>query len=301
MTDDTRALGLRGRTLFRRSVDLVTGWGNHPAPARGMRRARKDPSYGVPLQGRRVLVTGSSSGIGEAAAHQLGKLGTHVILVARRAEELESVAKQIRAEGGRADAIPCDLRDLEAIDALVAEVVAKHGGVDILVNNAGHSIRRRLTEQLERWHDIERVMQINYFGAVRLIRGFLPGMLERRSGHIINVATAAVLSEGAPKFGGYVSAKAAISTMGRNINMELRHKGVSASTLYYPLVRTPMITPTEEYGEVPVLTADQAAEWIVLAARTRPSRIVPRGLILSPGFTALFPELSEKVIGSQAR
>ncbi|MGL6236324.1 MAG: SDR family oxidoreductase [Segniliparus sp.] len=290
-----------GASSLRRASDLLTSWGSHPALGRRLRKARKDPSLGRSLRDKRVLVTGASSGIGEQAAYQLGKLGAQLILVARRAEELESVAKRIRVAGGRAEAISCDLRDLDAIDALVAEVVGKHGGVDVLVNNAGHSIRRSLPEQLERWHDVERVMQINYFGAVRLIRGFLPGMLERGDGHVVNVTTGGVLSEGVPKFAGYIAAKAALSTMGRNINMELRHKGVSATTLYYPLVRTPMIAPTEKFADMPGLSSEQAAEWIVLAARARPSRIAPRLFALAPGFTALFPELSEKITGSQAR
>ena len=300
MTHNLVTSQLGARALDKAS-ELLTAWGNHPALGRKLRKARKDPAYGVSLRGKRVLVTGSSSGIGEQAAYQLGKIGAQVVLVARRAEELESVAKRIRTTGGRAEAIPCDLRDLDAIDALVAEVVGKHGGVDVLVNNAGHSIRRSLPEQLERWHDIERTMQINYFGATRLIRGFLPGMLERGDGHIINVTTGGVLSEGVPKFAGYISAKAALSTMGRNINMELRHKGVGATTLYYPLVRTPMIAPTEKFAEVPSLSSEEAAEWIVLAARTRPSRIAPKLFAASPGFVALFPELSEKVIGLQGR
>jgi short-subunit dehydrogenase len=287
--------------LLATARDSFTHWGNHHATTARIRKAAKDPSYGTPVRDKRVLVTGSSSGIGEQAARQLGGLGAEVILVARRAEELESVAKQIRTSGGRAEAITCDLRDLDEVDALCAEVVSKYGGVDVLVNNAGHSIRRSLPEQLERWHDLERVMQINYFSAMRLIRGFLPGMLERRDGHIVNVTTGGVLSEGVPKFAGYISAKSALSTMGRNINMELRHKGVSATTLYYPLVRTPMIAPTEQFAEAPGLSAAEAAEWVVLAARVRPSRIVPRMFRLSPAFTAMFPELSEKVVGTQAR
>ncbi|ADG96703.1 short-chain dehydrogenase/reductase SDR [Segniliparus rotundus DSM 44985] len=293
--------GRRAAKFLSLARDGFTHWGNQHATTARIRKAAKDPSYGTAVRNKRVLVTGSSSGIGEQAARQLGSLGAEVILVARRAEELESVAKQIRTAGGRAEAIPCDLRELDAVDALCAEVVSKYGGVDVLVNNAGHSIRRSLPEQLARWHDIERVMQINYFSAMRLVRGFLPGMLERRDGHIINVASGGVLSEGVPKFAGYIAAKSALSTMSRNINMELRPNGVSATTLYYPLVRTPMIAPTEEYAEVPGLSAAQAAEWVVLAARVRPSRIAPRMFRLSPVFTAVLPELSEKVIGTQAR
>jgi NAD(P)-dependent dehydrogenase (short-subunit alcohol dehydrogenase family) len=97
----------------------------------------------IPLRGKRVLITGSSSGIGEAGAEQFAARGAEVILVARRAELLDAVAARIAESGGIATAIPCDLSDLEAVDALCDAVEQRFGGVDILVNNAGRSIRRR--------------------------------------------------------------------------------------------------------------------------------------------------------------
>ncbi|MGL6236322.1 MAG: SDR family oxidoreductase [Segniliparus sp.] len=265
-----------------------------------MRKARKDPSYGLPIRGKRVLITGSSSGIGEHAAYRFGKLGAHVLLVARRAEELEAVAERIRAAGGQADFFPCDLRDLDALDALVADVVAKHGGVDVLINNAGHSIRRRTVEQLERWHDVERTMQINYFSAMRLIRGFLPGMIERGDGHVISVASWGVVHEVNPRFAPYIAAKSALAQVTRTIGTELLRKGVHGTTLYFPLVRTPMIAPTEEYNELPALTSDEAAEWMELAARTRPVRVVAKvswGIGL---FNALVPKFVNSFLMREA-
>lgn len=129
----------------------------------------------VQLAGQRILLTGASSGIGEAAAEQFARHGATVVVVARRAELLDTLADRITAAGNDAIAIPCDLSDMGAIDALVADVQNRLGGVDILINNAGRSIRRPLAESLERWHDVERTMVLNYYAPLRLIRGLAPG------------------------------------------------------------------------------------------------------------------------------
>lgn len=230
----------------------------------------------IPLRGKRVLITGSSSGIGEAGAELFAARGAEVILVARRAELLDAVAARITEDGGTATALPCDLSDLEAVDALCDTVVSRFGGVDILVNNAGRSIRRPLAESLDRWHDVERTMTLNYYSPLRLIRGLAPGMIERGDGHIINVATWGVLTEAPPLFGVYNASKAALSAVGRVIGTEWARKGVHSTTLYYPLVATPMISPTKAYDGVPALSPQEAAQWMIDAAMHRPVRIAPR-------------------------
>jgi NAD(P)-dependent dehydrogenase (short-subunit alcohol dehydrogenase family) len=230
----------------------------------------------VDLAGKRTLITGASSGIGESAAERFARHGATVVVVARRRDLLEAVAGRITAAGGTAIAIPCDLSDMNAIDALVADVEERLGGVDILVNNAGRSIRRPLAESLERWHDVERTMVLNYYAPLRLIRGLAPGMLERGDGHIINVASWGVLSEASPLFSVYNASKAALSAVSRVVETEWGPKGVHSTTLYYPLVATPMIAPTKAYDGMPALTPREAAEWMVTAARSRPVRIAPR-------------------------
>ncbi|HZU49483.1 MAG TPA: SDR family oxidoreductase [Mycobacterium sp.] len=230
----------------------------------------------VELDGKRILLTGASSGIGEAAAEKFGRHGATVVAVARRKDLLDAVVGRITQKGGNAIAIPCDLSDMDAIDALVADVEQRLGGVDILVNNAGRSIRRPLAESLERWHDVERTMVLNYYSPLRLIRGIAPGMLERGDGHIINVATWGVFSEASPLFSVYNASKAALSAVSRVIETEWGTKGVHSTTLYYPLVATPMIAPTKAYDGMPALTPREAAEWMVTAARVRPVRIAPR-------------------------
>ena len=230
----------------------------------------------VELAGKRILLTGASTGIGEAAAELFARRGATVVVVARRQDLLDALADRITAAGGTAISIPCDLSDMDAIDALVADVQKRIGGVDILINNAARSIRRPLADSLQRWHDVERIMALNYYGPLRLIRGLAPGMLERGDGHIINVSTWGVMSEASPMFGVYNASKAALGSISRVVETEWGRKGVHSTTLYYPLVATPMIKPTKAYDGMPALSPEEAAEWMITAARTRPVRIAPR-------------------------
>mgnify|MGYP000650330027 CR=1 FL=1 len=239
------------------------------------------------LRGKRVLLTGASSGIGEAAAEKFADAGATVIAVARRQQLLDALAARITDRGGDAQAVSADLSDLDAIDELVKTV----GPVDILINNAGRSIRRPLAESLDRWHDVERTMTLNYLSPLRLIRGFAPAMIERGDGHIINVATWGVMNEAAKLFAVYNASKAALAMVSRVIETEWAPKGVHSTTLYYPLVATPMIAPTRAYDGLPALAPDEAADWMIDAARTRPIRIAPRIAVTSRAIDAVAPAL----------
>jgi NAD(P)-dependent dehydrogenase (short-subunit alcohol dehydrogenase family) len=243
----------------------------------------------VDLDGKRILLTGASSGIGESAAEKFARRGAIVVAVARRKDLLDAVVGRIGAAGGTAIAIPCDLSDMDAVDALVADVEQRLGGIDILVNNAGRSIRRPLAESLERWHDVERTMVLNYYSPLRLIRGIAPGMLERGDGHIINVATWGVFTEASPLFAVYNASKAALSAVSRVVETEWGAKGVHSTTLYYPLVATPMIAPTKEYQGMPALTPREAADWMITAARSRPVRIAPRMAVAAKALDTIGP------------
>ena len=245
----------------------------------------------VDLRGKRILVTGASSGIGEAAAELFADQGAAVITVARRRWRLEELASRIEARGGQCYAVPCDLSNLDEIGQLIGEVDERFGGVDILVNNAAISIWRPFLESLERWHDIDRVMQLNYYAPLRLIRAFAPGMVERGDGHIINASTWAVYNEALPKFSAYNASKSALTAICRVIDTELANSGVHQTTLYYPLVKTPMIAPTKAYHGVPALTAEEAAAWMLTAARERPVRIAPRMALAARALDTLSPTL----------
>ncbi len=253
----------------------------------------------VALEGKRILLTGASSGIGEAAAEKFARRGATVVVVARRKDLLDDLADRILTHGGDALAIDCDLADLDAVDAFAARVEKEIGGVDILVNNAGRSIRRPLAESLERWHDVERTMSLNYYAPLRLIRGLAPGMIQRGDGHIINVSTWGVLSESSPLFSIYNASKAALSAVSRVIETEWARKGVHSTTLYYPLVATPMIAPTKAYDGLPALTPAEAADWMVTAARTRPVRIAPRMAVTAKALDAVAPSWVNAIMKRQ--
>jgi len=253
----------------------------------------------VNLNGKRVVITGASSGIGEAAAYLFAREGAATVVVARREDVLDDVAQRITTEGGAAIALPCDLSDFDAVDELVKTVEDRLGGVDILVNNAGRSIRRPLAESLDRWHDVERTVALNYYAPLRLIRGFAPGMLQRGDGHIINVATWGVFSEASPLFAVYNASKAALSSVSRVIETEWSGRGVQSTTLYYPLVATPMSAPTKEFEGRPALTPHEAAEWMITAARHRPVRIAPRISLVSQALDLVSPDLATALIKRQ--
>jgi NAD(P)-dependent dehydrogenase (short-subunit alcohol dehydrogenase family) len=253
----------------------------------------------VDLKGKRILLTGASSGIGEAGAEKLAREGAIVVVVARRRDLLDALVARIAAEGGDARAYTCDLADLDAIDELVATLERDLGGIDILINNAGRSIRRPLAESLDRWHDVERTMTLNYYSPLRLIRGLAPGMRERADGHIINVSTWGVLSESSPLFAVYNASKAALTAVSRVIETEWSKDGVHSTTLFYPLVKTPMIAPTRAYDGLPGLTADEAADWMVTAARTRPVRSAPRMAVTAHAVTSFAPAAVDAVMKRQ--
>jgi NAD(P)-dependent dehydrogenase (short-subunit alcohol dehydrogenase family) len=221
--------------------------------------------------GRIVLITGGSSGIGEAAAKKIAAAGGEVVLVARTPENLEKVADEIRSDGGIAHVYPCDLADMDAIAAMADKVLADLGGVDILINNAGRSIRRSLALSYDRIHDYQRTMQLNYLGAVQLILKFIPGMRERGYGQIINVSSVGVQTR-APRFGAYIASKAALDSLCDALQAEVVSDDVKFTTVHMALVRTPMISPTKMYDKFPALTPDQAAGVITDAIVHRPRR-----------------------------
>src|ERR1700757_3032004 len=218
-----------------------------------------------------TLITGGSSGIGEAAAKKIAEAGGEVVLVARTRENLEKVAEEIRGNGGTAHVYPCALSDMDAIAAMADQVLNDLGGVDILVNNAGRSIRRSLELSYDRIHDYQRTMQLNYLGAVQLILKFIPGMRERDFGQIINVSSVGVQTR-APRFGAYIASKAALDSLCDALQAEVVDDDIKFTTVHMALVRTPMISPTTMYDKFPALTPDQAAGVITDAIIHRPRR-----------------------------
>lgn len=223
------------------------------------------------MSSKTIVITGASSGIGEAAAKALARQGAHVCLVARRKEELARVKSDIESEGGHASAYAADLSDPAAIDACCKAILDDHERLDVLINNAGRSIRRPIRESLDRFHDYERTMQLNYFGAVRMTLKLLPRFYKQRKGHIINVSSLSALVP-TPYFSAYVASKCALDGFSRSIAAELVGHGITVTTINFPLVKTPMTAPTKIYRYLPQMNVEIAAQWIVDAVKNKPMR-----------------------------
>jgi NAD(P)-dependent dehydrogenase (short-subunit alcohol dehydrogenase family) len=270
---------------------------------------RKDKALARAIKGKTVMITGASSGIGRATALRVGAAGGRVVLVARGLEKLEQTRTEIADLGGLAFVHRCDLSDMTDIDRMAKEVLQQHGRVDVLVNNAGRSIRRSISLSYDRFHDFERTMQLNYFGAVRLILTLLPIMRQpspdgRKGGHIINISSIGVQTN-TPRFSAYVASKAALDAFSRCIASEVIDDGVHLTTIHMPLVRTPMIAPTTLYDRFPTMSPTEAADMICKAMIRRPKRVgtalgnagalayqlAPRGvdLVLNAGYK-IFPD-----------
>ena len=229
--------------------------------------------YRQALEGKIVLVTGSSRSIGLVVAKMAAEAGAKVLLVARDAARLEAVVAEIRAGGGDAHAHAADLSSFEQVDALAEEVLAQHGGVDVLIHNAARSIRRPITASVDRFHDYERTMGLNYFAPVRLTLRLLPSLRER-GGTISHVLTMGVLIPG-PYFAAYLATKAALDAFGDSLMSELQHEGLHVSSVYLPLVKTDMMAPVEEYaGRRDVMTPERAATMILDGVVDRRRRVM---------------------------
>ncbi|MDO4223303.1 MAG: SDR family NAD(P)-dependent oxidoreductase [Acinetobacter sp.] len=245
--------------------------------------------------GKVALVTGASSGIGLTVAKTLAKAGAHVLLVARTEEKLLAVQQEIQQLGGRASVFPCDLNDNQAIDDCSQKILDQFQHVDFLINNAGRSIRRAVHESVERFHDFERTMQLNYFGAVRLILNLLPNMIQREQGHIINISSIGVLAN-ATRFSAYVASKAALDAFSRCLSAEVHSHKINITSIYMPLVKTPMIAPTKIYNYVPTLSTEQAADLVAYAIVKKPKRVATNLGRLASLTYAIAPEVNNKLM-----
>ncbi|MHC9086130.1 SDR family oxidoreductase [Luteimonas sp. RIT-PG2_3] len=256
-----------------------------------------DRSLKGKVRNKVVVITGGSSGIGLSTAQRVAEAGAVTVIVARGKEELFKARDEMKAKGGKVFAYTADLADMADCDRLVEKILKEHGHVDVLINNAGRSIRRSIELSYDRFHDFERTMQLNYFGSLRLIMGFMPTMTKRRKGHIINISSIGVLAN-SPRFSAYVASKAALDAFSRCAQGELSGKGISFTTINMPLVKTPMIAPTKMYDSVPTLTPEEAADLLVKAIIEKPSRIATRLGIFSALLNAVAPKAYEVVMNT---
>jgi NAD(P)-dependent dehydrogenase (short-subunit alcohol dehydrogenase family) len=235
----------------------------------------RDRSFEHAVNGRTVVITGASSGIGKAAAMKIAAAGGIPLLVARSADKLEETKAEIEAAGGTAYTYSADLSELDSIEGLVRQMLDDHPAIDMLVNNAGRSIRRSVALSYERFHDFERTIQLNYLGAIKLTIGLLPHMRERGFGHVVQISSIGAQTN-PPRFSAYVASKAALDAWTRVVSSEVIGDGVTFTTIHMPLVRTPMIAPTKIYDQFPTITPDDAADLICEAIRAKPKTINTR-------------------------
>jgi len=260
----------------------------------------RDRSLRGTVAGKVVLVTGGSSGIGLAAAHAFAQAGATTIICGRDQDKLDEACQEAKAKGYQFIAYPADIADMADCDRFTQLLVRNHGGVDFLINNAGRSIRRAIEGSYDRFHDFERTMQLNYFGCLRVTMGLLPGMVQRRRGHVVNISSIGVLTN-APRFSAYVASKAALDAWTRCASSEFADQGITFTTINMPLVRTPMIAPTKIYNNVPTLSPEEAADMIAQACIDKPVRIATRLGLTGQVMHALAPRIAQIVMNTSFR
>ncbi len=259
-----------------------------------------DRSLRGQVEGRVVLITGASSGIGKATAWKLAEAGAHVVTIARDKEQLDEVVAEFAAAGLKLHAYVGDLADMASADAVTQQILAEHGVVDVLINNAGRSIRRAIENSFERFHDFERTMQLNYFGSLKVSMGVLPKMIAQKRGHIINISSIGVLTN-APRFSAYVASKSALDAWTRCAASEFADRGINFTTINMPLVKTPMIAPTKIYDQVPTLTPEEAAALICDAVIHKQVRVATRLGITGQVLHALVPRVAQIIMNTTFR
>jgi thioester reductase-like protein/NADP-dependent 3-hydroxy acid dehydrogenase YdfG len=265
-------------------------WAEHLDPDRARRADPKDP-----LAGRHVIITGASSGIGRASAIAVAQRGATVFALARSGAALDELVAEIRANGGQAHAFTCDVTDPTSVEHTIKDILGRFGHVDYLVNNAGRSIRRSVVNSTDRLHDYERVMAVNYFGAVRMVLALLPHWRERRFGHVVNVSSAGVLARN-PKYSSYLPTKAALDAFSDVVASETLSDHITFTNIHMPLVRTPMITPSQRLNPVPAISPERAAAMVVRGLVEKPARIdTPLGALAEVG-NYFAPRTSRRVL-----
>lgn len=250
-------------------IARALGWLANPRGMSNPKRLRQA------VNGKVVLVTGASFGLGEATAKQMAAAGATVLIVARSQDKLEAVAADIRAAGGKVYAYTADLSDIPQIEGLLTTILKEHGHVDVLINNAGKSIRRSVTLCYDRFKDYERTNAINYLGPVRLVLGLLPSMQANGGGHIVNVSTIGVRIPPGARWAAYQASKGAFDIWMRSVALEMEQFGITTSTIYMALIYTRMSAPTPIMRVLPGLHPEEAAHLIERAVVAKPREINP--------------------------
>lgn len=230
------------------------------------------------LNGKTILITGASSGIGEKLAYLLAGVNVHLILVARREEKLLTMKDEIEKKGAKVTVFVADLRNKEEMEGLLNFIHHIPGGLDFVVSNAGKSVRRSIENSLDRYHDFTRTMAINYFAPVQLLLSVIP-LLKKNQGQVINISTVNALLIPIPYWAAYQASKSAFDTWFRSAQPELNAMGISTTSIYLPLVRTPMILPTPAYQHLPAMCPEHVAKIICKSMYTKMHKYMPWWMI----------------------
>ena len=252
------------------------------------------------IKGKVVIVTGASSGIGEATARQFGREGAKVVLTARRLNRLEALAQEIQGMGTRAETlvVQADLSHLEEIESLIAQTLKRFGRIDVLVNNAGFG-RMDWLEKLDPKEEIEAQFDVNVLGVVQTTRQVLPVMIRQRAGHIINMCSIAGLIA-TPTYTIYAACKHAVHGFSEALRREVKPWGIDVSLLY------PGGVTTTEFGQhagfkrktqtttpkLLLLSAEDVGRAVVqLVRRPRAMWLIPWMWIFPVLLNKLFPSI----------
>lgn len=211
------------------------------------------------LQNKTIVITGGSFGIGEQLCRQLAEIDCQLILVARTTEKLKQIQQELLNKPATIHIFSANLSDEFQLDQLI--IYLQNYSIDIVINNAGKSICRPIMKSLDRYHDFQRTMQLNYFSPVKLCLALIP-QLQRNKGHFINISAVNVLLATTVYWAAYQASKAAFDQWLRCAQAELLINEIKVSTAYLPLVKTRMIEPTAAYQHVPTMSRQQAADHI---------------------------------------
>lgn len=239
------------------------------------------------MDGKTVLITGASSGIGKDFAYLLADTTAHLILVARTEANMNIMKVEIEKASATVTVFPVDLRNEEERIELLTFLHQLPDGLDVVVSNAGISINRPIAQSLDRYHDFTRTMALNYFAPVQLLLSLIP-MLAQKNGQIINVSTINALLFPVPYWAAYQASKTAFDTWLRSAEPELKVKNISTTSIYLPLVRTPMIKPTIAYQNSPAMSPVHVAEMIGHALYTKRKIYKPWWLVLGQWASVVF-------------
>lgn len=249
-----------------------------------------------------ILITGASSGIGEAAARVFAQEGYQVVLAARRLGRLEALAQEIQSGGGAALPIECDVQKVMEMENVVSSTLAEFGRIDVLFNNAGLG-RLGWLEDLDPVKDIQSQLQVNLLGVIHMTRYVIPHMIERRSGHIVNMCSIAGLVA-SPTYSIYAASKFAIRGFSESVRREVSVYGVEVSVIYPGGVKTEFSDHAGAIRKTGVTTPgflrlspeDVAHTVLNVVRRPRRSVIIPWPMLLAVWFNSLFPGIADRVI-----